>query len=137
MCCHGLQLKNDTCYFFRSRFEGCVDGRGVFCSKGQLLILLPQLFVHEGQGVIARGQALNFELAVRPRVRVVRFFTTLTNILIHGCWLHFTGSITSSRAKLFSRAAAFGAWDSFHSRLSLGVGLMLCVVGSSLTILMV
>ena len=36
--------------------------------------MLPQLFVHEGQGVIARGQALNFELAVRPSDRVERIF---------------------------------------------------------------
>ena len=31
-------------------------------------------------------------------------FTTLTYIFIHGCWLHFTGSMISSRAKFFSSA---------------------------------
>src|SRR2546423_10617279 len=56
---------------------------------------------------------------------------------IHGCWLHCTGIITSCRAKLFSSGGAFGACDSFHSRLSFGVGWMLCVVGSLLTIEMV
>src|SRR3981189_990124 len=55
-------------------------------------------------------------------------------IFIHGCWLHFTGSRTSSRAKLFSRGVACGAWDSFHARLSFGVGGILWVVGSLLTI---
>src|SRR5437867_12219775 len=64
-------------------------------------------------------------------------FTTLTYIFIHGCWLHFTGRRISSRAKFFSSGAVFGACDSFHSRLSFGVGWMLCVVGSLLTILTV
>src|SRR5579864_870886 len=63
-------------------------------------------------------------------------FTTLTYIFIHVCWLHFTGSMISSRAKLLSRGADFGGCDSFHSRLSLGVGWMLCVVSSLFSILM-
>src|SRR5271168_2238620 len=58
-------------------------------------------------------------------------------IFIQGCWLHFTGSMISSRAKVFSSGAEDGACDSFHSRLSFGVGWMLCVVASPLTILMV
>src|SRR5579862_9114604 len=58
--------------------------------------------------------------------------TTLIYIFIQGCWLHFTGSMISCRAKLLSIGAALGGCDSFHSRLSLGVGWMLCVVGSSL-----
>src|SRR5205823_8295884 len=49
---------------------------------------------------------------------------------IHGCWLHFTGIITSWRVNFLSSGAAPGGWDSFHSRLSLGIGWMLCVVGS-------
>src|SRR5579864_7721608 len=61
-------------------------------------------------------------------------FTTLTYIFIHGCWLHFTGSMISSRANVFSRAGEEGGCDSFHSRLSFGVGWMLCVVGSSFLI---
>src|SRR5579863_1230490 len=61
-------------------------------------------------------------------------FTTLTYIFIQGCWLHLTGSMISSRAKFFSRAGDCGGCDSFHSRLSFGVGWMLCVVGSSFLI---
>ena len=35
-------------------------------------------------------------------------FTTLTYIFIHGCWLHFTGSMISSRAKFFSMRESDG-----------------------------
>src|SRR5579859_6611767 len=63
-------------------------------------------------------------------------FTTPMYIFIHGCWLHFTGSSTSWRAKFLSSGADPGGCDSFHSLLLAGDGWMLCVVLSLFSILM-
>src|SRR6266851_1352283 len=61
------------------------------------------------------------------------FGRTAMYAFIHGCTLHFTGMATSSRVNDFSIGAAPGGCDSFHSRLSLGIGWMLCVVWSLFT----
>src|SRR5260370_16717849 len=114
--------------------EGRVDGLAVFRGERDFLVLLSEFFVHEGDGVVARRQAFDFELAVRTADRIEGVLTTLTNMRIHGCWLHFTGSKISSRAKVFSMGGAFAACDSFHPRLSFGVGCILCALRSPLTI---
>src|SRR5260370_35510786 len=47
-----------------ARLEGRVDGLAVFRGERDFLGLLSEFFVHEGDGVIARRQALDLELAV-------------------------------------------------------------------------
>src|SRR5258708_30368437 len=48
-----------------SGLESGVDGLCIFCGKCDLDVLFTQLFVNECDGVIAGGQALDLELAVR------------------------------------------------------------------------
>src|ERR1039458_4741207 len=53
---------------------------------------------------------------------------------IQGCTLHFTGIMTSWRAKLLVRGACPGDCDSFQSGFTCGCGWMLWLVGSLVTI---
>src|ERR1039458_7595718 len=57
------------------------------------------------------------------------------NAFIQGCWLHFTGTLTSARLKDCMMGSALGGCDTFHSRLVLGMGWMLWVVLSLVTTL--
>src|SRR5712692_10134629 len=56
----------------RLLFETSVYGLAILGGQRHLLILLAQLLVHEGEGVVARRQALNGVLAVRAGDRVER-----------------------------------------------------------------
>src|SRR5260370_13803883 len=50
--------------------EGRVDGLAVFRGERDFLVLLSEVFVHEGDGVIALRQAFDLELAVPAADRI-------------------------------------------------------------------
>src|SRR5437868_7549098 len=46
--------------------------------------------------------------------------TTFTYIFIHGCWLHFTGTMISGISNCFRIGGDLGVWLWFHSGLFFG-----------------
>src|SRR6266404_3478316 len=55
-----------------SQLKGQVEGLAFLRTERHFLVLLAQLFVHEGHSVLARREAFNFELAVRSGDRIER-----------------------------------------------------------------
>src|SRR5580704_10598328 len=72
MFCGGLSDANSAETPLCAWLEGNVDGLAVFCRQRHLLILLSELFMHEGNRVVPWRQTLDFKVAVRTSDSIKR-----------------------------------------------------------------